>query len=178
VPEETWYEQDGDPHARGYTALTGGQNAPAESVALASLPFDPLSLHLQGDADQAAIRVQPTSALPTGNGASIQATEQTYALMMHMSDSLGVNCTYCHNTRSFQPWEASTQARVTAWHGLELARHINGEYIVPLTEALPAERLGPLGDAPKASCATCHRGVSRPLYGESMAQAYPSLTGD
>jgi photosynthetic reaction center cytochrome c subunit len=33
------------------------------------------------------------------------ATEHTYGLMMHMSDGLGVNCTYCHNTRNFKTWE-------------------------------------------------------------------------
>jgi photosynthetic reaction center cytochrome c subunit len=67
---------------------------------------------------------------------------------------------------------------VTAWHGLELVRHLNGEYIEPLTGVFPAERLGPLGDAPKVNCATCHRGVARPLYGESMVTAFPELAGD
>jgi len=35
--------------------------------------------------------------LPSGNRSSIKQTEWTYSLMIHMSESLGVNCTYCHN---------------------------------------------------------------------------------
>jgi photosynthetic reaction center cytochrome c subunit len=176
VPSETWHTGVADPHAGGFAALSYGQNAPAGAVGLTSLPSDPLTAHLR-DASE-SIRVQPVRALPTGSGASIQATEQTYALMIHMSESLGVNCTYCHNTRAFQPWPGSTEARVTAWHGLALARHVNGDYIEPLTDVFPPERLGPLGDAPKASCATCHRGQSRPLNGVSMTAGFPELTGD
>lgn len=176
VPEVVWYEQEADPHARGFAALSGGQNTPAEIAGLSSLPYTAMADYL--DAMPQTIRMQSEAALPGLPGASIQSTERTYALMMHMSTALGVNCTYCHNTRAFQPWEQSTVARVTAWHGIELVRHINGEYIDPLTGELPAERLGPLGDAPKANCATCHRGVAQPLYGESMVATFPSLSGD
>jgi photosynthetic reaction center cytochrome c subunit len=176
VPEVTWFEQDGDPHARGFAALSGGQNVPGPTVGMTSLPFTAMAGYLA--AEPADIRVQSVTALPTLPGASIQATESTYALMVHMSSGLGVNCTYCHNSRAFQPWEESNPARVTAWHGLELVRHLNGEYIEPLTGVFPAERLGPLGDAPKVNCATCHRGVARPLYGESMVAAFPELAGD
>jgi photosynthetic reaction center cytochrome c subunit len=172
VPAEIWHSVADDPHARGFAALNHGQNSPAQLVGLTALPSDPLSAHL-GDADP--IRVQSVSALAAGSSASIQMTEQTYALMMHMSEGLGVNCTYCHNTRAFQPWAGSTAARVTAWHGIALARHINGDYIEPLTGVFPAARLG---DAPKANCATCHRGQSRPLNGASMTVGFPELTGD
>jgi photosynthetic reaction center cytochrome c subunit len=34
-----------------------------------------------------------------------------------------------------------------------------------------------LGDVAKVNCATCHQGVFKPLYGESMAKDYPELTG-
>ena len=44
------------------------------------------------------VLAQPGEA---ANRSSLKQTEHTYGLMMHMSDSLGVNCTYCHNTRSF-----------------------------------------------------------------------------
>jgi photosynthetic reaction center cytochrome c subunit len=37
--------------------------------------------------------------------------------------------------------------------------------------------LGVLGDVAKVNCATCHQGVFKPLYGESMAKDYPELTG-
>jgi photosynthetic reaction center cytochrome c subunit len=36
--------------------------------------------------------------------------EQSYALMMHMSNSLGVNCTFCHNSQALRP-QLGAQAR-------------------------------------------------------------------
>jgi photosynthetic reaction center cytochrome c subunit len=95
--------------------------------------------------------------------------------MTHMSTSLGVNCTYCHNTRSFQSWEGSPPQRVTAYHGIRMARDVNNEYMVPLTEVFPVERKGPGGDVAKVSCATCHQGAYKPLYGFPMLKDYPEL---
>ena len=40
-----------------------------------------------------------------------------------------------------------------------------------------AIRLGVLGDVAKVNCATCHQGVFKPLYGESLAKDYPELVG-
>ena len=65
---------------------------------------------LAGDAE--GIRVISTEALPIDNRLSIKQTEWTYGLMMHMSGALGVNCTFCHNTHSFQAWDGPPQ-RVT-----------------------------------------------------------------
>ena len=62
--------------------------------------------------------MQATQALPKGTGAPIQSTEQTYSLMIAISKSLGVNCTFCHNTREFGQWAESTPQRVVAWHGI------------------------------------------------------------
>jgi photosynthetic reaction center cytochrome c subunit len=97
--------------------------------------------------------------------------------MIHMSQGLGVNCTFCHNSRSFLTWSESTPQRATAWHGLQMVRELNGAYLDPLRASYPAHRLSPQGDAPKANCATCHQGVSKPLYGVSMAKDYPELGG-
>ena len=111
------------------------------------------------------------------NGASILSTEQSYSLMIAMSQGLGVNCTFCHNTREFGQWPESTPQRLTAWHGIQLARDLNGAYLTPLKDVLPANRLGPHGDAPKLDCATCHQGANKPLLGVSMAKDYPALGG-
>ena len=110
-------------------------------------------------------------------GASIQTTEQTYALMIQMSESLGVNCTFCHNTRAFSQWPESTPQRVTAWHGIQMVRELNASYLDPLKGIFPASRLGAMGDGPKVDCATCHQGVSKPLFGVSLAKDYPELGG-
>jgi photosynthetic reaction center cytochrome c subunit len=98
--------------------------------------------------------------------------------MISMSQSLGVNCDYCHNTRSFAVWDSSTPKRTVAWYGIRMARDLNNNYLVPLTSTFPAHRLGVLGDVAKVNCATCHQGLFKPLYGESMAKDYPELTGE
>jgi photosynthetic reaction center cytochrome c subunit len=55
---------------------------------------------------------------------------------------------------------------------------LNNNYLVPLTGKFPSHRLGVLGDVAKVNCATCHQGVFKPLYGESMAKDYPELVGE
>jgi photosynthetic reaction center cytochrome c subunit len=57
-----------------------------------------------------------------------------------------------------------------------MARELNVDYLVPLTETFPAKRLGPTGDVAKINCSTCHQGVNKPLYGAPMAKDYPELT--
>ncbi len=86
-----------------------------------------------------------------------------------------MNCTYCHNTRSFSDWDGSTPQRATAWHGIRMVRDLNNDYLEPLKGTFPANRLGPLGDVAKVNCATCHQGVYKPLYGASMLKDYPEL---
>lgn len=173
VPENIWFANPGSRQAGGVAAGRGGQNMPAKSVALASLPYDPFTPFLLKSGE---IRVQPTSALPEGTRpASIVQTETTYGLMTHMSDGLGVNCTYCHNSQAFSSWEKSPPQRTTAWHGIRMARAINNEYLEPLGSTYPHARLGPLGDSPKANCATCHQGASKPLGGAQMLKDYPEL---
>ncbi len=176
VPQYIWFKDDGQ-KAQPYAGYRGeAQNQPNESVAWASLPGDPFSSLLM---EEASIRVASTEPLPTGDtGAAIQDTEHTYGLMMHMSDALGENCTYCHNSRAFANWKESSPKRVTAWHGIQMARNVNLEYLDPLQGSYPDNRLGPLGDAPKANCMTCHQGNNKPLGGASMVSDYPSLRGN
>ena len=66
--------------------------------------------------------MQAEQALAGDRSNSIKQTDWTYALMIHFSQSLGVNCTYCHNSRAFENWEQSTPQRVTAWHGIRMVR--------------------------------------------------------
>jgi photosynthetic reaction center cytochrome c subunit len=174
VPANVWFKDPGPAQAHGSNAGSAGQNIAAPAVGLTSLPYDPLSMFIdQGN----GIRVVSNTALPAGNHHSIKQTEGTYGLMMHMSQALGVNCTYCHNTRSFFSWDASTPQRATAWHGIRLARDLNVAYLNPLSTAFPANRKGPLGDVPKVNCATCHNGAYKPLLGASMAKDYPEFVG-
>jgi photosynthetic reaction center cytochrome c subunit len=95
--------------------------------------------------------------------------------MMVMSESLGVNCDFCHNTRAIFSWDLSTPQRVTAWYGIRMVRDLNNNVMEGLKTDLPAERLGPGGDVPKIYCATCHNGSNKPLYGAPMLPLYPEL---
>jgi photosynthetic reaction center cytochrome c subunit len=175
VPTNVWFDPAPLTHdVKGMLGDRAGQNSPAWSVKLASLPYDPFGPYL---VDNKPIRVQGDTALPTGNRASTKQTEFTYSLMVHMSDSLGVNCTYCHNSRSWQDWSQSPPQRVTAWHGIRMARALNTDYMQPLTPVFPPERKGPTGDVPKLNCATCHQGAYKPMFGASMTADHAWLVG-
>jgi len=174
VPKNVWFNNPGAPRALGVAATNDGMGHPNKVNGSTAMSIDPLSATLEG---KEPIRVVATQALPAGYGASIQATEQTYSLMIHLSDSLGVNCTFCHNSRAFSQWVESTPQRVTAWQGIQMARDLNNAYLDPLKATFPAKRLGPEGDSPKVDCATCHQGVSKPLYGVSLAKDFPELGG-
>ena len=174
VPEQVWYRANPQPYGSNFIGDKAGQNSPDPAVNLSSLPNDPFTPFLLGQQD---IRVNGPTALPSGNRQSIKQAEWTYGLMTHTSQALGVNCTYCHNSRSFQSWEGSPPQRVTAWYGIRMARTLNNDYLEPLAETFPAHRKGALGDVAKANCATCHQGVYKPLNGTPMAADYPELVG-
>jgi photosynthetic reaction center cytochrome c subunit len=176
IPANVWFAPKDHKYENGLLGDLAGQNLAAPSAGLTSLPFDPYTPFLK---DAAEIRVNGKQALAaTGadaNRASLKQTEHTYSLMVHMSESLGVNCTYCHNTRSFQSWEQSRPQRVTAWYGIRMARDLNNDYLAPLTGTFPPHRLGPKGDVAKVNCNTCHQGAFKPLYGAQMAKDFPEL---
>ncbi|KQP05863.1 Photosynthetic reaction center cytochrome C subunit [Methylobacterium sp. Leaf99] len=177
VPANIWFTNPGPNHTSGFVSRNNGQNMAAPSVGLASLPYDTLTEYLADKSiDNNAIRVNATTALPTTKGKPIQDAEKTYGLMIHMSEGLGVNCTFCHNTRAISNWQQSTPQRTTAWHGIRMVRDINGTFMEPLTSTFPKNRLGVLGDVPKVNCTTCHNGQSKPLNGAHVVDAYPELT--
>jgi photosynthetic reaction center cytochrome c subunit len=172
IPATVWFKDPGPKRATGMLGNNAGQNTPGRSIGLTSMQFDPFSPYLQ---DAQPVPVASSAALPSTNHASIQQTEQTYALMMNISQGLGVNCTFCHESRAFRDWTQSTPQRAVAWHALRMTRELNNSYLVPLTSTFPASRLGPLGDVAKVNCQTCHQGVSKPLFGAPMVADYEEL---
>lgn len=175
VPKYVWNHDAGAVMNAGMLAgnTRGVGSAGHDAVKYASLPYDPFTPYLEG---AYPIRVQ--SRVPdNGPEVPIKATETTYGLMMHMSGSLGVNCSYCHNSRAWSDWSQSRPQRVTAWYGIRMVRNINNEYITKVGYAMPANRKGPLGDPYKANCTTCHQGLAKPLYGVSMRKEHPQLWG-
>lgn len=171
VPVNNWSNvSNGKPGLRGNKF---GQNSPDATAAYASLPTGMFANYLQGTQN---VRVASDQALASPKHVvSIKNAEQTYGLMMHLSQSLGVNCTYCHNSQSFRAWNLSSAQRNTAWYGIRMVRDVNDEYIETLANVFPANRKGPAGDPLKANCATCHQGQAKPLGGVSMLAAHPQL---
>lgn len=175
VPANIWFNNEpGGSMAGGVRPKAIGQNTPVATVAYSSLPYDYGTAFLEGNAN---IRVNSEQPLPdrAKNDTSTVRTEWTYGLMMHMSSSLGVNCTYCHNTRNFAGWDNAPPQRVSAWHGIRMVQTLNTGYLNPLRPVYPANRLGVAGDAPKLNCATCHQGAFKPLLGASMVKDHPEL---
>jgi photosynthetic reaction center cytochrome c subunit len=181
VPANSWATALSDNRA-GLVGPTG-QNRATAAINQTSLPYDPFTPFLANAGD---IRNLSTTWHPGANSDNVRETEWTYALMIHMSQSLGVNCTFCHNSRAFSQWDQSPPQRLTAWHGIRLARAINNDYITPLAPVFQANRLGhpeapnplrvgPHGDPLKVNCATCHQGVNRPLLGAPMLRDHPEL---
>ncbi|GAC1340568.1 MAG: hypothetical protein NVSMB18_10910 [Acetobacteraceae bacterium] len=174
VPAQIWFHDPGPSRFNGMAETQTGKNIATAAINNSSLPYDPFTPFLEQDQ---TIRVQATQALPGTDRNSIKQTDWTYALMIHMSQGLGVNCTYCHNSRAFGDWQQSTPQRVTAWHGIRMVRDVNAAYLNSLQGVFPPARLGPTGDVAKVNCATCHQGVYKPLFGASMVKDFPELRG-
>lgn len=179
VPEYLWFSQGESGYGnKPFAGWRDGQNRPDPAVAYATLPSDPITGYMTSS-DNPSVRLasMPLDGPDKGEPLKgIKTAEYSYGLMMNWSTSLGVNCTYCHNTASFDNWEQSTPARITAHHGLKMVQALNQDYLIPLGPEYPENRLGEeLGDAPKAYCKTCHQGANKPLGGADAISAYPSL---
>lgn len=177
VPPNIWF-RDAKADPPGWLGWTNGQNRVTDANGLTTLPADFQSAFLASVRDSRRIRVTGASMAAGGDQrASIEDTEWTHALMNHMSNGLGVNCTFCHNSRAFNAWDQSPPQRAVAWHGIRMVRELNQTYLEPLGPTYPATRRGPSGDAPKANCATCHNGQPEPLNGARMLQDYLAELG-
>ncbi|MEY6433978.1 photosynthetic reaction center cytochrome PufC [Thioalkalicoccus limnaeus] len=171
IPEWVWSKPVPNTIPSMMTPL--GQNMPSWHTTYSALPYDPMSLFLEGDQN---IRVTGSDALPVGQRrVKTKKAEETFALMFHISRSLGVGCVYCHDARAFERWDFSRPTRVTAWHAIKHVREMNNEYINPLLPLLPDQARGPMGDALKIGCHTCHQEAYKPLLGVSMLADYPEL---
>jgi photosynthetic reaction center cytochrome c subunit len=172
VPSNIWFNNPGPEQAGGFAQVAAGKNHPSVAANGSSLPLDPFTPFLEHDAN---IRVQSEAALPGTDYQSIKQTDWTYALMIHFANSLGVNCTYCHNSRAWSDWSQSTPQRVTAWYGIRMVRNLNQSYLDSLKGVFPPVRLGEMGDVAKVNCTTCHQGAFKPLNGASMVGDFPEL---
>lgn len=176
VPSGVWFDIAPQHEvAEGWGAI---QNIATAQTNSTSLPHDALPQLLVEDNNINVHSLEPRVAEnPSDVGvATWQDTERTYSLMNYFAKSLGQNCTFCHNSRAFYDGAQVTPQWATAYLGIDMVQELNNDYLIPLKEAYPPERLGPVhADAPKAACLTCHLGYNKPLGGMDMVSQYPEL---
>ncbi len=140
-----------------------------------ALPIDAMQTYLLEEDQLVGVNGYDARNTTGEPGASIYHTYQTFSLMQHFSNSLGVNCTYCHNTRSIADPGGFTPQWGTAQIGRAMTQDINNTWIVSEPQLQPPERLGPLGDVAKVNCTTCHYGAPVTFNGESAVANWPEL---
>jgi len=177
VPSEIWFRiAPVNESAEGWSAV---QNRVTMQSQYTSLPSDALETYLlEGQSAQVHNLESRVAERPHDEGvATWQDTERTFSVMNYFSNSLNVNCVFCHNSRAF--YAASGQVTPqwsTASLGIQMVLEINNDWLVPLEGLLPEHRLGPVyADAPKAACATCHKGYQQPLQGTNVIADWPEL---
>ncbi|MGR3494465.1 photosynthetic reaction center cytochrome PufC [Citreimonas sp.] len=178
VPSDIWYRITPvhEPEAVGGWAAV--QNRVTVQSQYTSLPSDALETYLLGYNRIGVHNLEPHVAeRPHEDGvATWQDTERTYSLMNYVSNSLGVNCNFCHNSRAFYDPSQVTPQWATETLGIAMVQEINNDYLVPLQDVYPEHRLGPVyADAPKAACKTCHKGYVQPLQGTNVIADWPEL---
>lgn len=177
VPSGIWFRRT--PVAEAMSGWGAVQNDPTPQTISTSLPSDALEKYLL-EANVIKVHdLEPRvpSDPASGTEPTWQDTERTYSLMNYVSDSLGVNCVFCHNSRAFYDPAQVTPQWANALLGIDMVREINNAHLLPAGELLPENRLGPVhADAPKAACRTCHKGVNKPVGGMDMVSDWPELT--
>lgn len=176
VPSDVWFKINPvNESAEGWSA---NQNRVTVQSQYTSLPSDALEKYLlDGESIKVHDLESRVAGIPgTDDYPGIQQAERTFALMNYVSNSLGVNCVFCHNSRAFYDGSQVTPQWGTEILGIEMVLELNNTYLVPLEGLLPEERLGPIyADAPKAACKTCHKGYQQPLQGTNVIGNWPEL---
>ncbi|MEM9425255.1 MAG: photosynthetic reaction center cytochrome PufC [Pseudomonadota bacterium] len=176
VPSEIWFSiLPVTERMAGWSAIQNRATSLSQST---SLPSDALEVYLLDDQTIGVHDLESRVAgVPGQDGyPGIQHAERTYSLMNYFSNSLGVNCVFCHNSRAFYDAGQVTPQWATASLGILMVQELNNDYIVPAGALLPEERLGPRnGDEPKVACKTCHKGYQQPLQGTNVTGDWPQL---
>ena len=185
VPAETWFPRIIAP-TRPIVAKQDNWNEAADNVRK-FFPDAGWDIYLLADTP---ISVQSLTAYPNQEVASQIVTKRVYEMMMQMSDGMGVNCGYCHNSRAAFDWSQSTPHRWEGQYGINLTRELNRNFMLQLRELIPQSRervnetslpvlpdrlTGQLPGNGLIICATCHEARPKPLDGAAMLTDYPGL---
>lgn len=176
VPSEIWF-RIAPVHERAAEGWSAVQNRVTVQSQYTSLPSDALEEFILNYEMVQVHDLEPhVDAYPDEGIQTWQDTERTFSFMNYWSNSLGVNCVFCHNSRAFYDPAQVTPQWATASLGLAMIQEINELWLVELEDVYPEHRLGPVyGDAPKAACKTCHKGYQQPLQGLNVIGAWPEL---
>lgn len=135
-------------------------------------------------------QAQSPTAHPSGQVAQSIVVKRLYEMMMQMSDDIGVNCGFCHNSRALADWSQSTPMRWVGLGGIRMTRDINRNYLLHVADLIPESRLRldlsrPFSLPPReqgwqrgnglASCGTCHHTAPIPTVGAGLAPGFPAL---
>ena len=187
VPPAAWFPSMPPPHRR----LIGQQDDWQENADTVRGFFPDAGFAEYFFANE-PIAVQSSTVEPSGTIASWPEAKRVYEMMMQMSDGIGVNCGYCHNSRAFSSWAESSPYRWNSWYAIRLTQDLNQNYLLPMSKVipesrvlttetrlpvLPAQQSGPQHGNGFVSCATCHQAITKPLNGANMVKDYPGLTG-
>ncbi|RPF71760.1 photosynthetic reaction center cytochrome PufC [Aurantiacibacter spongiae] len=178
VPEYLWHRQ---PEPEPPLGGLAGKPAPWDTRARTIRGFFPEGPYekylLEG---QPARYVQANTALVSGDEPvqhNLEDGEDVYIMMMQMSQALGVNCTFCHQSRYAADWSQSPPNRLMGYSGIKMTLALNQQVFDRLTPLVSSDLLGPLGDAAKINCGSCHNGRREPAGGMNDVY-YPALVGD
>ena len=188
VPAEIWFSRP--PHPQGaHMDKPENWNESGDSVRQ-FFPNAGYELYLLQETPGLA---QSYTALPNGQVADQVVVKRLYEVMMQMSAGMGVNCTYCHNSRAFYDWGQSLPARWTGYSGIEMTRDINRNVLLPLavrmpqiretaddphTVVLPERMRGAQEGNGFVLCGTCHYGLPKPAdHAQELLTVFPGLKG-
>ena len=187
VPADAWYPRQSQPPRPGIARQEDWHEA--ASTVHDFFPDASAEEYLLQDTKG---RIQSYLALPnnTTGPATFPPVIRLYEVMMQMSDDIGVNCGYCHNSRAFFDWGQSSPARWAGLNGTHMTQAINRDFLLPLASTIP-QTMQVVGEGrppnipPRAAaiqngnalanCGTCHYGSPKPLNGVNLVHDFPAL---
>ena len=136
VPSYVWFQAH--PSVEVMDGWGGVQNRVTALSQSTSLPSDALPKLLVEDNRITVHDLEPRVAAEEGDP-TWQDTERTYSLMNYFSNSLNVNCVFCHNSRAFYDPEQVTPQWSTEMLGISMVQELNNDWLVPLEDVYPPE---------------------------------------
>ena len=187
IPAEVWWPRVPKP-VKPFLDKSEPWNEAADTVST----FFPNAGYAEYYLQDNPIAAQSTTWAPSHDVAAQVVVKRIYEMMMQMSLQIGVNCGYCHNSRALQDWSQSTPERWVGYYSLRLIRDLNRNYLLPLAQTIPQQRIlahstampvipdyqkGQQPGNALLTCGTCHYRLPKPLNGANMVKDYPGLVG-